>query len=191
MFSKLRLKLIPLIRFLGKLQAPWVTKKITGYDYEEILSKIRPGDILLTRALGFFSNFLIPGYWKHVGVMCEGNYVVEALGDGVVKTYLADFVLSKDSVMVVRPTFCNEKIACEASREALNYVGANYDYEFELDNEAFYCSELAYQAYKVAAGEAFGFELRERLGVKTVTADDFAEAVKWWAPIFDSRGNRG
>ena len=187
----LRLKLIPFFRFLGKLQMPWVKKHISGFDYEVIRGFIRPGDIFLTRTLGFASNLVIPGVWKHLGIMGEYNNIIEAIGEGVCTKDLAEFVLTKDEILVVRPKFCTESIAREVSQVALDYVGCKYDYEFSLGNKAFYCAELAYVVYASVLGSAFGFKPRKRLGVLTVTPDDFANAKNWWEIVYDSRIKNG
>jgi hypothetical protein len=65
-------------------------------------------------------------------------------------------------------------------------LGAVYDYEFSLGNKAFYCAELCYVAYKTAY-PGMGFAPRERLGVLTVTADDFFQAKAFWKSVYDSR----
>lgn len=187
-------QLIPVIRFLGRLHAPWVMKGLVEDDFEMIEMLIRPGDVVLSRTHGFVSNLLIPGYWKHVGIMGEYDAVIEAIGKGVVDTDLAPFVYTKDELLILRPVFCDEQGAREAARVAEGYVGCKYDYAFSLGNKAFYCAELVYTAYSVAMKTmraVFGFGPRERLGVLTVTADDFSEAHKWWAVIFDSRSFHG
>jgi uncharacterized protein YycO len=64
---------------------------------------------------------------------------------------------------------------------ALKQVGSPYDYKFDAFTQssqaAFYCSELVYSSIIEANKEA-QFELRDTLGVKTVTPDDLANMVE-------------
>lgn len=187
--ENLRRELIPVSRFLGEIAAPWVTKEITGVQYAKIISKIRPGDVLVTRVYGHLSNVLIPGYWKHAAIVRpDGAGVIEAIGKGVLSTDLVSFCTSKDEVAVVRPTFGDAGMGSLAAATAAALLGAKYDYEFSLGNAAFYCAELVYVAYRAVRSD-LGFGPRARLGVLTVTADDFYEAHKWWTPVYDSRDN--
>lgn len=188
MFAWIKRQIIPVARFFGTLQAPWTVKKVTGDDHEKVKFLIQPGDVLLSRVLGHFSNYMIPGYWKHAAVAGPTGGVIEAVGAGVRHTSLIDFLLTKDEVVVLRPTFCTQEQAMQVAQKAGKLLGAEYDYEFSLGNKAFYCAELVYVAYRDAI-EGMAFEARERLGVLTVTADDFYEARKWWRPVFDSRDN--
>lgn len=187
MIQWLQRKAIPITRYFGNLSAPWTVKQVTGEDYQRVKLLIQPGDILLARAMGHFSNWMIPGYWKHAGIMGAHGNVLEAISSGVRETDLVTFMTSKDAVAVVRPTFCDEGVNLAAAKAAEVWLGAAYDYEFSLGNRAFYCAELCYVAYKTVCPNAMGFAPRERLGVLTVTADDFFEAKKWWKPVYDSR----
>lgn len=184
-------RLIPVTKFLGNLAAPWTVKQVTGKDYEAIKMIVQPGDIFLSRVYGHLSNVFIPGYWKHAAIMGPVGNVYEAIGKGVLATDLVSFLTSKDEVVLLRPTFCDPKQAAEAADHAGEALGAAYDYEFSLGNKAFYCAELVYVAYSkiFPPTQAWGFRPRVRLGVETVTADDFYEAKKWWQPVFDSRDN--
>lgn len=187
MLNWLRRQAIPLVKFIGRVSAPWVVKQMTGVEYGKIHQLVSPGDILLTRVSGHLSNVLIPGYWKHAAIVAaDKESVIEAVGKGVCHTDLITFVTSKDEIVVLRPTFGTAAEGLAAARFAESKVGMPYDYDFTLGNRAFYCAELVYMAYRKTFG-AFGFGPRERLGVKTVTADDFFEAQKYWRDFYDSR----
>jgi len=181
-------QLIPLIRFLGKVHAPWITKKITSEDYDSIQSVMRPGDILTSKTEGYLTNILIPGYWKHSAIIGQDQRIVEAVGEGVREVDLFTFLCSKDEVALLRPTFCSDEEALLAFEAAEVLVGCPYDYEFSLGNKAFYCAELLYLSYKLIVPDKFLFYPRERLGVKTITADDFFNAADWFQVLYDSRG---
>ena len=186
MIDWLQRKLIPVTRYFGNLAAPWTVKGVTGEDYARVTTLIVPGDILVARAMGHFSNWMIPGYWKHAAIMGPHGTVIEAISSGVKETDLITFLTSKDEVAVVRPTFCGKWAANNAAESAEVWLGALYDYEFSLGNKAFYCAELCYVAYKTAC-PGMGFAPRERLGVLTVTADDFFQAKAFWKSVYDSR----
>lgn len=128
-------QLIPIVRFFGTIRAPWSVKLIDGEDVERILGIVRPGDVFVTRCMGQFTNWIIPGYWKHAGIMGTDDHVLEAVGSGVVETDLISFLTSKDEVAIVRPTFCKKDIAFKAANAAHIWLGAQYDFEFSLGEQ--------------------------------------------------------
>jgi len=186
MIHWIRRKLIPITRYLGNLKTPWTIKMVDGMDYERARKILKPGDVFLTRTLGHLSTIMIPGYWKHAAIMGPKGDVLEAIGRGVISNDLVSFMLSKDEVVIVRALFASPEVCLAAAKEAESLVGAEYDYEFSLGNKAFYCAELVYVAFKDAS-PSMAFTPRERLGIMTVTADDFFEAKKEFSLVYDSR----
>jgi uncharacterized protein YycO len=178
--------MIPITRYLGNLKSPWTVKLVDGDDYEKIKMIVRPGDIFVTRTFGHLSTIMIPGYWKHAAIMGPRGWVLEAISAGVMETDLVSFLTSKDEVCIVRPTFCFPAVSLAAAKAADALLGAKYDYEFSLGNRAFYCAELVYVAYKTVTPD-IQFGPRDRLGLMTVTADDFFLAKTWFSPVYDSR----
>ena len=105
-------------------------------------------------------------HFSHVGLVerrGDSLYVVEAISrGGVVRTPLAGF-LSRAVDSSGRPAFTSMRLApqhADLLGRALAFcdsaMGTPYDEVYLLDNGAYYCSELLYEAFRAANdGEAF------------------------------------
>ena len=78
-------------------------------------------------------------------------FLVEAIGEGVVKTPLDKFLERSNKVIVgrLKPDYTY------MISDAINYIetsilGKPYDYIFDLENDTYYCSEVIYQGFQVA-----------------------------------------
>jgi uncharacterized protein YycO len=181
--SLLLSKLHPIVKWVGEAHMPWSRKKITGIDLFEVLEVVAPGMVFLTKTHGELTNLFIPGNWSHVGIYTGDNTVVEAVGRGVIERDLASFLLTKDEACLLTPIFASFVKMESAATWCERQIGAPYDYNFYSNNNAFYCSELVYNAYK-AVCPLNDFALRERLGVKTVLPDDFFKAKEKWREVW-------
>ena len=93
---------------------------------------------------------------SHNGIITEikGNkfsqiFVVEAIGERVVKTPLDKFLKRNNKVIVgrLKPDYTY------MISDAINYIensilGKPYDYIFDLENDTYYCSEVIYQGFQ-------------------------------------------
>ena len=93
---------------------------------------------------------------SHNGIITEikGNkfsqiFVVEAIGERVVKTPLDKFLKRSNKVIVgrLKPDYTY------MISDAINYIenailGTPYDYIFDLENDTYYCSEVIYQGFQ-------------------------------------------
>lgn len=97
--------------------------------------------------------------FSHNGLLKKENenwYVLEAIGKGVSKTPIKDFLYrhvdeqGNPKVMVgrLKPEFM--PLIPAAIQEAEKHLGKPYDHAFDFDNDAFYCSELMHFAFKAA-----------------------------------------
>lgn len=183
--------LTPVTRDIGKVQLPH--HEITSKDYRDIKELLKPGMIFLTRTNWALSNMFIPGAYKHGAMFFGENTVVEAIGEGVVKTDLIDFLLTKDNVRVMTPIFADLHEMADAAAFAGTLVGRPYDYQFRSNNKAFYCFEVVYAAYREARVKrqtreenvpVVDWDLRKFWGEDTVVGDDFLRAISKWATIW-------
>lgn len=194
---------MPIVRVVGRLHAPFSHRRVTGVHYHHAASRLIPGQVLVCRKQGELTNLLIPGDYTHAAVYCgprvmlvdgqktEVRVVVEAVSPRVRVTDLATFLTAKDRVLALSPTFCGAAGMLKAADAALANLGIEYDYLFEPNDgprrRAFYCAELAWDAYRVAFGDMpLPFVLRETLGVPTVTPQDFVDAERHWRVDWDS-----
>ena len=175
----------PLMVFLGKMTAPWVTKKICEKDYLAIKREMRSGDVILSQINGHATNLFIPGKWKHAAIVCSTG-VVEAVGDGVQFTSLFDFLRTKDRVCLLRPKFLSQDEALEASRIAFALIGCPYDYFFVGNNKEFYCSELVLHALNKVAPNQFIRLYQSTLKSHAVLPSDFYDAKGKFICIYNS-----
>lgn len=179
-----------LSKLVGCVAFPYLKKTMTGTDYYDALKITKPGMVFLTRSNGYLSNFFIPGYWKHAAIYCNpiGHRpcVIEAVENGVKKTDLITFLMTKDVCGIFSPSFANSAQMVQASKIALDQLGKPYDFAFQTDNEAFYCSELIYHAYLKATGGKMPFTLRETWGQDTAIPQDIANACEKWDKIWTS-----
>lgn len=179
---------MPVSKLIAKLHAPFSHKKIWARHIEAARPYIKPGAVFVTIIRGELANIFIPGEVSHAGIAAiENGFILEAKTSGVTKTNIIDFMMTKDRVIILYPTFTNE-IGMECAAELCEYmIGKPYDFYFEPDNKAFYCSELIEYGYR----KFNCWFRRQRLGVYTVIPQDFLDAAKStipkWVIVWDSK----
>lgn len=138
---------------------------VRGRHIRAALDILRPGDVLVRAYDTYLLSYFIPGRFSHSGVYVgrrEGDLgvdtVVHALGTGVQKTDVLDFLTACDAFAILRPQ-CDDATKAKACRIAEGYIGSQYDYRFDIcedyDNEAevekrtksVYCHELTRSCY--------------------------------------------
>lgn len=182
---------LPISKAIAKVHAPWNKKKITGVHLLSILPFLRPGAVLITRVNGELANLFIPGFYKHAAIVGSHDssgdirdiYVIEATTHGVKKTDLITFMTAKDSVALLYPCFCDSMAMLAASDICQRQTGMAYDFKFEPNNNAFYCSELIQWAYADAISpDTVVFTKRKSLGIDTVLPVDFINSAMSKSP---------
>jgi hypothetical protein len=151
----------------------------------EIKKRIRPGMVFLSYEKGALSNLVNKGEWKHAAIFVGGKKVVEATHLGVIETKLDTFVLSKDRLVLLRPTFCNLKQMKLASKEASSYVGLEYDFKFTVNNKSKYCVEVVIDAYQ-EIDKSFRPKHSKIAGDVTYRPDDVYQDTKNWRRVLSS-----
>lgn len=94
--------------------------------------------------------------FSHIGIVTIINnqhYVLEAFSNGV-DTVLLEVFLNrsiddnkKPKVVVGRLKNKHSHLISKAIRAGYNLIGKQYDEEFKIDNNKFYCSELIYEIF--------------------------------------------
>jgi len=116
--------------------------KLKGPQLREILSLLKPGDILLNRHDFYVSGWFIKGDFKHAGIYVNNQDVIHVIGDGIQKEDIWTFTRA-DAFAIIR---CKSfQLAEEAVKKAYSQFaqGVVYDYDFNLDTaNAQYCSEF-------------------------------------------------
>jgi hypothetical protein len=131
--------------------------------------KLRAGDFLfqdldcggLCDAIESVTPGLGSQHFSHVGlVIADGDslVVIEAIGKAVHSTPIDKFLdrqldsLGKPKVVAGRLKKPFQQMNLKAIAFARKQLGVKYDDYFLMDNQAYYCSELIYDAYKYANG---------------------------------------
>lgn len=199
----------PFLKWASGVHLPYTHKKVTGLDYYNLRRHLIPGVIFLTKIEGDLTSILIPGYWSHAAIYAPDNskypseLVMEAEGQGVIRTDLASFVTTKDGLVALEPKNLGpkkEQIMARAAEIASGQKGKLYDFNFKLHftmhgvtptnpigPEEFYCSKLVWWAYDQACAE-FGvkspFKPIYELGVLTVTPDGISQDTDDFSVLF-------
>lgn len=144
--------LTPVQKIMQKIAPP--EPLMNAFHVDNIIMKSKPGDVLSSReSLHFTANF-IKGFWKHSAIIAHDPktsevYVVEAIGKGVQKVPIYEWLYKKDFVKLQRRKNYDDQKRYSCGVWALEQVGKQYDFEFNKDDKTFYCSELAADALDI------------------------------------------
>ncbi|MEC7822562.1 MAG: YiiX/YebB-like N1pC/P60 family cysteine hydrolase [Candidatus Neomarinimicrobiota bacterium] len=111
-------------------------------------------------------------------------FVVEAIGESVVKTPLNEFLERNDKVIVGRV----KSDYTYMISDAINYIessilGKPYDYIFDLDNDTYYCSEVIYKGFEVADSTQNLFAINPMTFNEPNTNDPFVHWVSYYKEL--------
>jgi len=73
-----------------------------------------------------------------------------------------------------------QKYISTAIAKALTYIGKEYDFAFDMENDAYYCTELLYFAFAEASGDSAFFTLSPMTFIDKTTN----EYHTYWAAYF-------
>jgi hypothetical protein len=145
----------PFTKFINKIHMPFSRKKTDSKDYYAIEGHAVEGGVLLSKKLGELTNLFNPDEGlEHAGILHydSGWKVIEATGEGVIKTDLIDFVMHNDRVCLLLPRF---KINNNALYVWHNMnLGKSYDELFKDGDDEFYCYEYVARALTNASIKA-------------------------------------
>lgn len=169
--------------------------------HAQFASELRTGDLLfqdldcgpLCDAIESVTEGINGRDFSHCGIVLVENdqkFVLEAIGPGVIKTELSNFLQrSGDStsirnVIAARFKSDFQKLILPAIGEAQSLLGKGYDHVFDIENDAYYCSELLYVIFKKAnsGNEVFGLE---PMTFKKPHSDNFDPA---WVTYYQDLG---
>ena len=132
-----------------------------GYDVKasgirKAMSFARRGDVFVRRYRNYLDGYFIPGRFSHSGIYIGCGIIIHAMSGGVQKIDILDF-LRCDGFAILRPVEKEGRdlnaITEKASKIAHMYLGAQYDYDFKIEEgqkkgtEPVYCHELVRKCY--------------------------------------------
>jgi len=168
-----------IIKFIAKIGVQ--RHLIHGEQIREIISKMQAGDAVLVRAFGEATTFFISGEYTHCLIKdIEPDKIIDATALGVQRRDILNCFIGVSKVQVQRPRL-DEAQRIKIAQNAAKYIGRPYDFEFGLDNDSLYCSELYYHCYnEVNPGQLV---LLKRFGQETITPDDIAKCSRLFERI--------
>ena len=140
-----------LSKFISKIHIPYNHKKMTEEECEEIISILKPGDVVLSHTDGELSNLFLE-YWGH-GMIISTSGLYEAVTLGVRETNMMYAFSRKDDIIVLRPRFPIYENQLESWCKYAE--GTSYDYNFETSAEKLYCFEMVMDS--LIAGSDFRY----------------------------------
>lgn len=140
-------------------------KRISPEMQDTLISKARPGDVIVTRHDDAMSNLFLPGFWPHaalyLGTPAElaelgitppagpdesGPWFLESKKDGV-KIRPAAETLGVDACVLLRSPLEPAHLA-KAIRRALVHAGKPYDFLFDFRTQnVLACTEVIYRGF--------------------------------------------
>jgi len=130
-------------KWVSKIHLPYTRKRVSQERIISAIKNLKPGDLILTHVDGELSSLFL-SKWSHAGVSYTG-LVYEATTKGVKESWLVYFLSHKDDFKVLRPQF--QFNVNKLMGFLHDCKGKPYDFEFESEDDQFYCFELAAIAY--------------------------------------------
>jgi uncharacterized protein YycO len=145
--------ILPVVRNISRvnwrLGRPY---KCSSTHLDPVRKFLHPGMIILSHKNYELTNLFIRGYFTHAAMVIHGDYIVEAVSEGVVRRQLSEFIGNVDDFIILEPRFCTRDSMLEAGEFVERSVGYRYNFTFRSGRKAFYCSELVYRAYSETHG---------------------------------------
>jgi len=122
--------------------------RVRGPQVRQILDIVHKGDILLRRYDGYLNTIFTPGFWGHAGIYVGFNQTAHAVGTGTEIEDVLNFCRC-DAICILEVVGLPDKEREIAVQAAIDIASKNieYDFNFNADNETYYCTEFVDVAY--------------------------------------------
>ena len=162
--------------FIGQLSTqPSHTPALPREIKSQLLERLQPGDVMVTRKEHSLTNYFLPGYWPHAALYIGDGRVIEALADGVHERSI-DSPFSVDAIATIRPQLDSDHIE-QALQRARTHVGKPYDFDFDFTRaDRMVCTEVVYRSFE-GIGQ-MQFRLTRRAGRETLAAEDLLNLAR-------------
>lgn len=141
----------------------------------QLLERLQPGDVMVTRKEHSLTNYFLPGYWPHAALYIGEGRVIEALADGVHERSI-ESPFAVDAIATIRPQIGTELID-QAIARVRTHIGKPYDFDFDFTRaDRMVCTEVVYRCYE-GIGEVC-FQLTRRAARETLSAEDLLRLAR-------------
>lgn len=184
-----------IVIFLGKIHLPWTKQILKAEQIRGVLYHVKQGDILVVRAGGYFTSWLL-GDFSHVAFVLNNTRIFDAKGIGVSEDDILTCLIGYTRVVVVRPRFTTiEKRKAmdrvEQLKKADQEENIKYNYSLVEGNEVSQrvpdratCSQLVRDILN--HGKENFMDLRKRFGFMSISPEDFYLAKSKFDEIYDT-----
>lgn len=130
------------IKAFGKVQLELKPPLVMAAHCRLAMKYAAPGVIIARKYKGHLASLAIPGSYSHTGVCESTQYMIHAVGEGVGRVDVLDFVKDCDGFIMVRP---KEPFDLNKGIEWLRQqIGKPYDFKFDgMDASSLFCHETA------------------------------------------------
>ena len=159
---------------------PTTAPEVSAERMAEIQAKVKPGDVLMSADLAYpgwgrMEHWTVGSTYTHAALLGDDGAVYEAVGEGVSKTTLEQFLAGRKKIAVAR-TGMSQEGARSATQFAQDQVGKPYDNAFDYsENGGFYCSELVSKSLE-AGSCPLTIPMKSVFGKQAVAPDAFLKA---------------
>ena len=168
------------------LRIPTNNAETTPEQRQAIISKLQPGDIILTSDTSYLLwetlEYSVAGsHYTHVCIYEGDGKILEATVDsgvdGVMRSNLDVAMMGPMKLAAIRPAYASPEdivVALDFCRER---IGKHYDGLFDMDHtkgEKYYCSSLIYSAFQ-AMPNPIAVKRKKRVGRWLVIPDAFLD----------------
>lgn len=128
------------IKAIGKVQVSFSPPKILASHCRRAQELAAPGVIVARRYDAHLSSYMIPGTYSHSGVCESSQYMIHAVGEGVERIDILDFVKDTDGFILLKPRDPFDlDVAINWLRQQ---IGKDYDFKFNgEDASSLFCHE--------------------------------------------------
>ncbi len=187
------------------VKPPGAPKRISAGMRQQLMSLMRPGDVVVTRHDDALSNWFLPGFWPHAALFLGSSadfqawsgrqsdpgthWFLESKKDGV-KVRPVEETLQVDALVVLRPPLAEDDCR-RGLRQALSHEGKPYDFVFDFRTaDRMVCTEVVYRGFHGIG--PIQFHLEPSSGRLCLPAEKFLEqALACGFEVVASAGLRG
>ena len=148
---------------------------VDGDKLSLIVESYLPGDAIITYAVLSASSIVQGGRYSHASIGTGAGTIVDATPvNGLTKRTILAPLIGCGRVAIRRPRLTGtERLAIAERAIALSSRGIEYDWNFDPNNVAMYCSEAYRECVEYVVPGSIA--LREHFSVMSYTPDDIAE----------------